>query len=121
MSSKLSLSGSDSKLRFQTKDQLPRSVAPTVEGATRDSLRPAPVADEALLDEGTRELLSSFAESTVGSSGDPYNTTVFVGGLSSLIPEDTLRSFFSPFGEIHYVSDLENYVSSHGGPDLYVD
>ncbi|KAF8309574.1 RNA-binding domain-containing protein, partial [Clavulina sp. PMI_390] len=34
---------------------------------------------------------------------DPYNTTVFVGGLSALIPEETLRSFFSPFGEIHYV------------------
>ena len=38
------------------------------------------------------------------TSTDPYNTTVFVGGLSPLIAEDTLRSFFVPFGEIHYVS-----------------
>jgi hypothetical protein len=35
---------------------------------------------------------------------DPTNSTVFVGGLSSLINEDTLRSFFAPFGEIGYVS-----------------
>ncbi|KAL0070246.1 hypothetical protein AAF712_002738 [Marasmius tenuissimus] len=34
---------------------------------------------------------------------DPYNTTVFVGGLSPLINEDTLRTFFAPFGDIHYV------------------
>jgi RNA recognition motif-containing protein len=38
------------------------------------------------------------------SSSDPYNTTVFVGGLSPLISEETLRTFFLPFGEIHYVS-----------------
>jgi len=40
------------------------------------------------------------------TSTDPYNTTVFVGGLSPLISEDTLRTFFSPFGDIHYVSWL---------------
>lgn len=40
------------------------------------------------------------------TSTDPYNTTVFVGGLSPLIGEDTLRSFFAPFGEIHYVSSV---------------
>ncbi|KAF8076812.1 hypothetical protein FPV67DRAFT_433576 [Lyophyllum atratum] len=37
------------------------------------------------------------------TSTDPYNTTVFVGGLSPLISEETLRTFFAPFGEIHYV------------------
>ncbi|KAG8960116.1 RRM protein [Tulasnella sp. 419] len=37
------------------------------------------------------------------NSTDPYNTTVFVGGLSGLISEDTLRTFFRPYGEIHYV------------------
>nr|GAT54308.1 predicted protein [Mycena chlorophos] len=37
------------------------------------------------------------------TSTDPYNTTVFVGGLSPLVGEDTLRTFFVPFGEIHYV------------------
>ena len=37
------------------------------------------------------------------SSADPYNTTVFVGGLSPLIQEETLRTFFAPFGDIHYV------------------
>jgi hypothetical protein len=40
------------------------------------------------------------------TSTDPYNTTVFVGGLSPLISEDTLRTFFAPFGDIHYVSPL---------------
>jgi hypothetical protein len=38
------------------------------------------------------------------TSSDPYNTTVFVGGLSPLISEETLRTFFAPFGDIHYVS-----------------
>ncbi|KAJ7889350.1 hypothetical protein B0H14DRAFT_3429663 [Mycena olivaceomarginata] len=33
----------------------------------------------------------------------PSTTTVFVGGLSPLVGEDTLRTFFVPFGEIHYV------------------
>ncbi|THH31918.1 hypothetical protein EUX98_g2276 [Antrodiella citrinella] len=37
------------------------------------------------------------------TSSDPYNTTVFVGGLSPLISEETLRTFFVPFGDIHYV------------------
>ncbi|TIB29972.1 hypothetical protein E3P86_03582, partial [Wallemia ichthyophaga] len=37
------------------------------------------------------------------ASSDPHNTTVFVGGLSSLISEDTLRVFFAPFGAITYV------------------
>lgn len=37
------------------------------------------------------------------SAVDPGNTTVFVGGLSSLISEDTLKTFFAPFGEIIYV------------------
>lgn len=37
------------------------------------------------------------------SSTDPNNTTVFVGGLSSLISEETLKTFFVPFGEITYV------------------
>ncbi|KAJ7900741.1 hypothetical protein B0H14DRAFT_3123809 [Mycena olivaceomarginata] len=36
-------------------------------------------------------------------STDPYNTTVFVGGLSPLVGEETLRTFFVPFDEIHYV------------------
>lgn len=38
------------------------------------------------------------------SNADQYNTTVFVGGLSPLISEETLRTFFAPFGDIHYVS-----------------
>ncbi|KAJ7823145.1 hypothetical protein B0H14DRAFT_2258152, partial [Mycena olivaceomarginata] len=37
------------------------------------------------------------------TSTDPYNTTVFVGGLSPLVGEETLRTFFVLFGEIHYV------------------
>ncbi|KAJ7914228.1 hypothetical protein B0H13DRAFT_1510786, partial [Mycena leptocephala] len=34
---------------------------------------------------------------------DPYNTMVFVGGLSPLVGEATLRTLFVPFGKIHYV------------------
>ena len=34
---------------------------------------------------------------------DPNNTTVFVGGLSPLVTEDELRSYFEPFGTIIYV------------------
>ncbi|KAG7097520.1 hypothetical protein E1B28_004863 [Marasmius oreades] len=37
------------------------------------------------------------------TSTDPYNTTVFVGGLSPMINEDILRTVFAPFGDIHYV------------------
>lgn len=49
------------------------------------------------------------------SSSDPYNTTVFVGGLSPLISEDTLRTFFAPFGDIHYVRRfLSKRILSHG-------
>lgn len=61
------------------------------------------------------------------TSSDPYNTTVclfrlhprpllinytqvFVGGLSPLISEETLRTFFAPFGDIHYVSIYAGYV-----------
>ena len=43
------------------------------------------------------------AAAMTSSALDPNNTTVFVGGLSSLISEDTLRTFFVPFGEIAYV------------------
>ncbi|CUA67816.1 Negative growth regulatory protein NGR1 [Rhizoctonia solani] len=54
------------------------------------------------LSEGAR-LESARALLGVLNSADPYNTTVFVGGLSGLIAEETLRGFFAPFGEIHYV------------------
>ncbi|KAJ7816105.1 hypothetical protein B0H13DRAFT_2380614 [Mycena leptocephala] len=37
------------------------------------------------------------------TSTDPYNTTVFVGGLSPLVGEATLRTLFVPFWKIHYV------------------
>ena len=46
---------------------------------------------------------SAAAAALTSSALDPNNTTVFVGGLSSLISEDTLRTFFVPFGEISYV------------------
>ncbi|KAJ7501263.1 hypothetical protein B0H11DRAFT_738372 [Mycena galericulata] len=46
------------------------------------------------------------------TSADPYNTIVFVGGLSPLVREDTLRTFFVPFGDIHYVKVL---VGKHCG------
>lgn len=34
---------------------------------------------------------------------DPNNTTVFIGGLSSMVTEDELRLYFQPFGDITYV------------------
>ncbi|KAJ6579328.1 hypothetical protein B0H10DRAFT_1734581, partial [Mycena sp. CBHHK59/15] len=37
------------------------------------------------------------------TSTDPYNTTVFVGGLNPLVGEATLRTLFVPFGKIHCV------------------
>ncbi|AQZ11806.1 NAM8 (YHR086W) [Zygosaccharomyces parabailii] len=40
---------------------------------------------------------------TLNSFTDPNNTTVFVGGLSSLVTEDELRAYFQPFGTIVYV------------------
>jgi RNA recognition motif-containing protein len=43
------------------------------------------------------------------TSNDPYNTTVFVGGLSPLISEETLRTFFAPFGDIHYVCAFASF------------
>ncbi|CAE6334265.1 unnamed protein product [Rhizoctonia solani] len=54
------------------------------------------------LSEGAR-LESARALLGVLNSADPYNTTVFVGGLNGLIAEETLRGLFAPFGEIHYV------------------
>jgi hypothetical protein len=72
-----------------------------VEGG-RGIMSPAGGANGGLSDsarlESARSLLGML------NSADPYNTTVFVGGLSGLIAEETLRGFFSPFGEIHYVS-----------------
>lgn len=46
------------------------------------------------------------------TSTDPYNTTVFVGGLSPLISEETLKTFFAPFGDIHYV-DFPRFCSNN--------
>ncbi|OLL24868.1 putative RNA-binding protein [Neolecta irregularis DAH-3] len=43
------------------------------------------------------------APQTLNQFTDPNNTTVFVGGLSSFVTEDELRSFFQGFGEITYV------------------
>ncbi|KAF5095268.1 hypothetical protein D0Z03_001876 [Geotrichum reessii] len=34
---------------------------------------------------------------------DPFNTTVFVGGLSGVVTPDELRSYFTSFGTITYV------------------
>ncbi|CCH58130.1 hypothetical protein TBLA_0A03300 [Henningerozyma blattae CBS 6284] len=49
-------------------------------------------------------LFSSHSLSSSSSSlEDPTNTTVFIGGLSSLVTENELRSLFQPFGEIVYV------------------
>ncbi|KAF8312294.1 uncharacterized protein EI90DRAFT_3094106 [Cantharellus anzutake] len=41
----------------------------------------------------------------VGNSVE-WNTTVFVGGLSSAVTEEELLSCFGVFGEIHYVSSI---------------
>ncbi|KLO08447.1 hypothetical protein SCHPADRAFT_893876 [Schizopora paradoxa] len=69
------------------------------------------VADKQMLDESWKHQAQARAilGNLIGPNGeqltstDPYNTTVFVGGLSPLISEETLRTFFAPFGDIHYV------------------
>lgn len=38
-----------------------------------------------------------------GPYSDPNNTTVFVGGLASSVPEQTLAELFQPFGNIFHV------------------
>ncbi|KAG0678759.1 hypothetical protein C6P41_003893 [Kluyveromyces marxianus] len=40
---------------------------------------------------------------SINQFSDPNNTTVFIGGLSTLITEDELRTYFQPFGQIVYV------------------
>lgn len=45
----------------------------------------------------------SYVNSEQQAVNDDYNTTVFVGGLSPLISQETLQSYFEPFGPIHYV------------------
>lgn len=52
---------------------------------------------------GTHFTLGPATLPSPSSALDPNNTTVFVGGLSSLISEETLKTFFSPFGAIAYV------------------
>ncbi|KAK7034214.1 hypothetical protein R3P38DRAFT_2519104, partial [Favolaschia claudopus] len=42
------------------------------------------------------------AMNQIGST-DPYNTTVFVRGVSPLVGEETLRALFMAFRQIHYV------------------
>ena len=42
-------------------------------------------------------------DSELGNA-DEWNTTVFVGGLSSFVTEDDLLNHFREFGDIHYVS-----------------
>jgi hypothetical protein len=37
------------------------------------------------------------------TSADPYNTTVFVGGLNPRVGRETIRATFAPFGEIQHV------------------
>lgn len=52
---------------------------------------------------GTGFFLGPSTLPSPSSALDPNNTTVFVGGLSSMISEDILRTFFEPFGAIAYV------------------
>lgn len=109
ISLKMSTSGTEKLKARDTNPALQQTLSqprltPSSDGAgTGENVRPSIPLDDLKLDENARDLLSSLTENIAGSSGDPYNTTVFVGGLSSLIPEDTLRSFFAPFGDIHYV------------------
>ena len=42
------------------------------------------------------------------ASTDTYNTTVFIGGLSPLISEDTLGTFFAPFRSEEHTSELQS-------------
>lgn len=54
----------------------------------------------------SQQILSSFDsqyQPPLTQFTDPNNTTVFIGGLSSLVTEEELRLYFQPFGDITYV------------------
>jgi RNA recognition motif. (a.k.a. RRM, RBD, or RNP domain) len=91
-----------------------------VTGQSQTQTQPA-ATEEWTYHEPARAILGNL----IGSNGkqlastDPYNTTVFVGGLSPLVGEDTLRTFFAPFGEIHYVRLSSSYSSILSAVFLY--
>ncbi|KAI8880922.1 RNA-binding domain-containing protein [Backusella circina FSU 941] len=47
--------------------------------------------------------LAAQAPALIQPTSDPTNTTVFIGGLSSIASEDEIMKYFEPFGEINYV------------------
>ncbi|KAH8832780.1 hypothetical protein DL96DRAFT_1704833 [Flagelloscypha sp. PMI_526] len=49
---------------------------------------------------------SAYQHASFQPQSDPYNTTIFAGGLSNAITDETLKSLFGPFGDIHYVKVL---------------
>ncbi|THV03331.1 hypothetical protein K435DRAFT_962498 [Dendrothele bispora CBS 962.96] len=87
-------------------DTTPKSAASTASQTTADANTRYMISEESWKHHAqARAILGNL----IGPNGeqltstDPYNTTVFVGGLSPLISEETLRTFFTPFGDIHYV------------------
>lgn len=52
------------------------------------------------------------------ASTDPHNTTVFIGGLTPDITEDTLWTLFCPFGPIYYVC-LMLFFLIQNVPDIF--
>ncbi|KAJ7892266.1 hypothetical protein B0H14DRAFT_3688419 [Mycena olivaceomarginata] len=78
---------------------VPRRQAQT--GCTRCTPRSRATTNGATLRASLGNLIGP--EQGAAHGTDPYNTTVFVGGLSPLVGEETLRTFFVPFGELHYV------------------
>lgn len=87
-----------------------RSSSPNVSGLIRDQRQSDGFLDRSnsrspmvpvLIDKTSQQAANQAANAA--SASDPRITTVFVGGLSSLVSEATLRTFFAPFGEISYV------------------
>lgn len=95
----LRVSNAVPKQRQQQHGQFPRGPQHQFQHHSQQTQQPLP-------NETNQQILSSFDnqyQPPLNQFTDPNNTTVFIGGLSSVVSEDELRLYFQPFGDITYV------------------